>query len=146
MAASKLLKLDLWMAGCYLWSIEPGTQRFFDRKLADAGVTSRTVNDSLSECLCTVVGGANAYLDKYCQFEVIAKERGTIEPMMIAFSYDQDREERNYEFYFLHASLEQIPGSEEKSILKACLTALPQQHSIRVRDDVQADKVLRSVR
>ena len=141
-----LLQIDLWMSGCYLWSIAPRTQQFFGHKMSLAGLSPGPLDNWLSDCFCTVLGGANAYLDKYCQFERVAKNQLPLNrPALLAFCYDQSREERTYDFYLLHAALQPMEDSPSKSILKAHLAALPAIFSVTIRDGRYAGGVLESV-
>jgi hypothetical protein len=130
------------MSGCFLWSIEPKTKRFLERKLRGR----KSIDQSLGDCFCTVLGGANAYLDKFCQFEVLrsapVKKR---EPSLIAFCYNQKNAIRKYDFYWLDVTFEPFDKQSGKSILRAILSQLPSSHSTTFRDGAKRNGVIQFV-
>ena len=147
-----LLRFDLWMSGCFLWTIAPRTEAFFKTRLRRAGAREETVDQALNECFCTVLGGANAYLDRYCQFENNQRHKvaGRKTPLLIAFCYNQLRENRKYDFYLMSTEREEMhavePGIASSSILRAYLAKLPDSYSLSIADGSKQDGVLSSVR
>ena len=84
-------------------------------------------------CLCTLLGGPNAYLAEYCPFEVVYKtlrKRGVAPAQLYALRYtDAFSRRRVYDLYFVHAWL---TGNKKEMGIR--LLPLPSEMTVHVED------------
>jgi hypothetical protein len=141
MSSSLLLEIDLWMKGCYRWAAPKATEKFFRQRLQAFDSPYASLQDELRECVCTVLGGANAYLDQYCQLERIYAGKspdGIKEPQLIGFCYNQGMRKRRYEMFLLRAE------RASDAVLHVWLQPLPGDFDVVLEDDGNGPKSVRA--
>ncbi len=110
----------------------------------ESGFNDSEIGKELS--VCTLLGAPNAIIHTYCQFENAANVNASSPSApIIAFCYNQARDERRYDFYLLHVTREYFGDKKENSILSTRLVPLSRDYSVIVSDDAVRGGTVRSV-
>jgi len=123
------LDMVLQMPGCFLGTTTDATERYFSEKIG------HSFRYAAKDCVCMVLGGPNAYLDEFCQLELIngiTPDDTWSPPNLIAFGYHQRARQREYELFLFTARKHTV--AEDDAALSVRLWALSEEYRVTIHD------------